>query len=115
MINADLISFKHEHRLSCERLNHNELTELYRLVQEVEAQGFQSSSDLSSYIRKNQLGYKYPNISGVVTMRSNGTSWDFKGGFPPKVYRILCTILGLSNNGSRARAVGFKSYASLSY
>lgn len=115
MTKTELISFKNEHKLSREELDYTELEELYLLIKEVKAQGFQRSADLSYYIRKNQLGFKYPNISGEITMQSAGDRWKFKGGFPSNIYRIVCSILGLSNNGSHARVVGFKSYSSMGY
>lgn len=115
MTKVDLIAFKQEQGLAGEGLNQLQLEELYRLVKEVEPKGFQRSADLSYYIRKNHLGFKYPNISGVVTMQSSGERWKFKGGFPSNIYRIVCSILELNNNGSHARVVGFKSYSSMGY
>jgi hypothetical protein len=108
-------SFVKENNLSRERLTQLEIEELYRLVQEIHQRKFQYSSELSQYIANNKLGFKYPNISGIVKMKSQGTSWKFKGGFPPNIYRLVCKILNLSSYGTRARATGFKSYASLGY
>lgn len=71
---------------------------------------FTHSSQVSHYIVSNRLGYKYKNISGVLQMEFDGTTWDFKGGFPPKIYAKLCDELGLSNSGTRARAVAFESF-----
>jgi hypothetical protein len=85
------------------------------LIREIKTQDFQYSSELSRYIIKNKLGHKYPHISGILTMESQGTSWKFKGGFPSKIYRIVSTILKLRSYGTKARAVGFKSFASLGY
>jgi hypothetical protein len=44
-------------------------------------------------------------------MRESGTEWDFRGGFPPHIYRIVCLELGLGDRHSNAVAVGFKSFA----
>jgi len=112
MTNADLIAFKQEQVLADEGLNHEEL---YCLLKEVKPTGFQRSPDLSYYIRKRQLGFKYPNISGVITMHFSGECWKFKGRFPFNIYRIVCSILALSKNGGHARVVGFKSYSSMAY
>ena len=112
---ATIKTFVIENNLENEGLNQVELGELYSLVQEIKSKNFQYSSDLSRYISKNKLGYDYPHISGIVTMKNIGRSWEFKGGFPSNIYRIVCTILDLRSNGSFARAVGFKSYASLNY
>ena len=115
MNNVTIKNFVTDHNLNREDLSPVEIQELYRLVQEIQQRNFQYSSDLSRYIARNKLGFKYPNISGIVTMEGEGTSWKFKGGFPSKIYRLVCTILKLRSNGSRARATGFKSYASLGY
>lgn len=112
---ATIKTFVMDNNLDNEGLEPVELAELFSLVQEIKSKRFQYSSELSRYISKNKLGYDYPNISGIVTMKSSGRSWDFKGGFPSNIYRIVCTILNLRSNGSFARAVGFKSYASLNY
>ncbi|WP_337077207.1 hypothetical protein [Aeromonas dhakensis] len=74
---------------------------------------FTHSSQVSHYIVSNRLGYKYKNISGVLQMELDGTTWDFKGGFPPKIYAKLCDELGLSNSGTRARAVAFESFGNI--
>jgi hypothetical protein len=112
-MNLQLRAFSAKHNLFNEGLEEVELQELYDLIEEVEAQGFEYSGDLSKYISTRKLGYKYPNIAGIVTMKSRGTTWAFKGGFPSNIYRIVCTILNLSSNGSQARVVGFRSYASI--
>ena len=87
--------------------------EFEQLVAEMKPLGITKSNEVSCYIMKNRLGNKYKNISGIVMMEQDGTSWDFKGGFPPDIYARLCEQLGLSNQGSRARAVGFKSFKDL--
>ncbi|HDZ9271000.1 hypothetical protein [Vibrio cholerae] len=95
-------------------LRHNmsktEASELTALISEVETKGFKYSKELSNYIMDNQLKKKYPNISGVVKMEKLGEQWDFSGGFPKKIYGIVCSELGLSDQGTMAKAVGFKSF-----
>lgn len=103
--------FIKEHNLNNEDLSWDELKELYFLISEVEELGFTCSSELSRYIRENRLGYKYRHISGIVTMENNRNTWQFKGGFPPNIYRIVCNILDLGNRGSYARVVGYQSYS----
>jgi hypothetical protein len=87
-----------------------EEAEFHELVTEMSAQGFSHSRQVSNYIMRNKLGYKYKNISGVVTMEKEGRQWDFKGGFPPKIYARLCSELCLSDQGSTAIAVKFESF-----
>ena len=84
--------------------------EFAQLVAEMKPLGFSESKDVSSYIVCNRLYLKYQNISGIVRMMKSGDMWDFKGGFPPKIYARLCEALELSNQGTRARAVGFTPF-----
>ena len=87
--------------------------EFEQLVAEMRSLGITESREVSWHIMNNRLGDKYKNISGVVEMEQDGTSWNFKGGFPPDIYARLCRELGLSNQGTRARAVGFKPFKDL--
>jgi cold shock CspA family protein len=84
--------------------------EFEQLVAEMTPLDFTHSSEVSSYIMRNKLGYKYKNISGVVIMEQEGRMWDFNGGFPPDIYARLCSKLNLYNEGSNARVVGFNSF-----
>lgn len=77
---------------------------------EIAPLGFTLSRQVSKYIIANRLGNKYRNISGVVEMAKDGDTWKFNGGFPPKIYAELCAELGLDNQGTRQRAVGFQSF-----
>mgnify|MGYP006271403195 CR=1 FL=1 len=90
-----------------------EAEELRSLLKNMAPLGFESSKQLSTYICKHKLGHQYPNISGIVRMRQNGEEWDFRGGFPPSIYKIICCELGLRNEGTSARAVGFTSFEAL--
>lgn len=87
--------------------------EFEALVDEMKQMNFSHSSQVSNYIVTRRLGLKYRNISGVLQMELNGTIWDFKGGFPPKIYARLCDALELSNEGTRARPVAFESFDSI--
>ena len=91
-------------------LTTTEADELYNLLEKVRPLKFARSKQLSDYIVRNSLGYKYPNIAGIVRMEDGGTEWNFNGGFPPKIYAIICDELALGNQGTRARVVGFESY-----
>lgn len=84
--------------------------EFQNLVAEMTKFGFTHSSQVSNYIVSNHLGYKYKNISGILQMELDGTAWNFKGGFPQNIYARLCIELGLENQGSRARPLGFTPY-----
>ncbi len=87
--------------------------EFEQLVAEMTPLGLTRSSQVSLYIMRNKLGYKYKNISGVVRMTQEGREWDFKGGFPPDIYAKLCSKLGLYSNGSPAKVVNFNSFKNL--
>lgn len=84
--------------------------EFRQLVREMSAIGFTHSSQVSKYIVRNSLGYKYKNISGILQMELDGRVWDFNGGFPPKIYARLCNALGLGDEGSPARPGKFTPY-----
>lgn len=91
-------------------LEKTEADELHQLLIEMRPLDFTHSKQLSTYITKHKLGNKYQNISGIVRMREGDTEWDFRGGFPPRIYKIICKELGLSNQGTPARPVGFKPF-----
>lgn len=87
--------------------------EFAQLVAEMKPLGFSESRDVSRYIVRNRLGLKYQNISGIVRMMQSDDMWDFKGGFPPKIYARLCEALDIGNQGTRAQAVGFTPFKDL--
>ncbi len=84
--------------------------ELLLLLKELRPLKFKYSNQLSAYIVKNQLGYRYPNISGIVTMNNGDTGWEFPGGFSKEVYKIICRELRLANQGTSAIATDFESF-----
>ena len=92
------------------RLHTTMAYELYRLLKELGPLGFTHSRELSRHIIRNELGYGYPNISGIVTMEDGGTRWLFPGGFPPAIYTIICQELRLANQGTSAIAIDFESF-----
>jgi hypothetical protein len=108
---STLQSFVQCNHLSNKGLNQTELQELFFLVEEAKEQNIRSSSALSRYIKENKLGRKYSHIAGTVKMQNSESQWDFKGGFPPKIYAIVCTILGFTQKGSRAWVVGYETYS----
>lgn len=87
--------------------------EFEQLVAEIRSLGFTESKDVSWYIMNNRLGDKYKHISGVIKMEQDGNTWDFKGGFPPRIFARLCSELDLNNQNSRARVVGFTPFKDL--
>ena len=91
-------------------LDKEQASELARLIFDMSDLGFTLSSELSNHITRNNLGKRYPNISGIVTMKNNSDTWSYPGGFSKYIYRIVCQELDLRNNGSSARAVGFQAY-----
>jgi cold shock CspA family protein len=84
--------------------------EFCQLVAEMAVLGLTRSSQVSAYIVRHRLGYKYRHISGILQMELDGRVWSFDGGFPPKIYARLCQELGLGNNGSRALPREFTPY-----
>ena len=84
--------------------------EFSQLVAEMAALNYTRSNQVSAYIVRNKLGFKYKNISGLLEMELEGRRWNFNGGFPPHIYARLCDALGLGNQGSRATPVAFTPY-----
>lgn len=90
-----------------------EADELHKLLTEMRPLNFTHSNQLSEYIVDNQLGYEYQHISGILTMQQAGREWDFYGGFPPRIYKIICKELKLRNQGTDAepgRFIPFKNF-----
>jgi hypothetical protein len=83
------------------------------LVAELQSEGFTQSSQVSSYIIQNKLGNKYQNISGVLEMKNSSSTWKFKGGFPPKIYAMVCERLNLGNKGTDSKVTKFTSFKDL--
>lgn len=110
---SDVKYFAQKYQLNNKGLSWDEIKELYDLINEVEDFGFNCSSELSLYIRKNKLGYKYRHISGIVYMENESSSWKFKAGLPPKIYAIVCDILGLGNKGSRSWVTSYTTYSEM--
>lgn len=94
-------------------LTPQEAEELSSLLSLFKSKNFTTSSQISSCIRANKLGEKFPNLSGVLTMENGADTWKFRGGISPKFYAIVCSYLGLSNHNSGARPVDFTSYQNL--
>ncbi len=74
---------------------------------------FTRSSQISKYITENKLGYKYPNISGILEMTNGYETWDFEGGIHPKHYAEICRRLNLEDNNAQSWVEDFKSYKEL--
>jgi len=92
------------------KLTKLEADELHQLLMEMHPLGFKRSNQLSAYIVEHRLGYKYQHISGILRMREADAEWDFHGGFPPQIYRIICNELGLGNQGTLAEPVKFTPF-----
>lgn len=95
-----------------EQRRKNELknAEYKALLEEVRPLGFTKSSQVSDYIRDNNLEQKYGLISGNVQMERRGDTWNFNGGIDPEYYKRLCIELGLENNNSGSSVRGFSPY-----
>jgi len=83
------------------------------LVAEIQNMGFKLSAQVSKYIVENRLGDKYQTISGILEMENGGSTWKFKGGFPPEIYGALCRRLNLDNNGTDSKVIGFTPFKDL--
>jgi cold shock CspA family protein len=82
------------------KLTKSEADELEQLLAQMRPKNFTYSNQLSTYIVNNRLGYKYQHISGILKMRNADKEWDFHGGFPPRIYKIICEELRLHNQGT---------------
>ena len=85
--------------------------EYRRLLSEMRSKHFSTSAEVSAYIRRNRLGYRYKHITGVLEMTDGESAWDFNGGISPEYYARLCQDLGLNNNGTKSQVVGFTPFA----
>ncbi|MFN6477815.1 hypothetical protein [Nostoc sp. DedQUE07] len=95
------------------RLEKTKADELHQLLTEMRPLGFTHSRQLSEHIAAYRLGYRYPNISGIVTMEDGGREWKFHGGFPTEIYKIICRELGLDNQRTSATVKDFESFEDL--
>lgn len=84
--------------------------ELHELLEEMRPKNFTHSKQLSNYIVEHRLGYKYKHISGILRMQNGTDEWDFKGGFPTDIYRIICQELNLDNQHTSARPKHFTPF-----
>ena len=123
-LESQLRAAEEERRREAEALRQNEIRrivevhnlkkaeadELEQLLAEMRPLNFTHSKQLSAYIVKHQLGYRYPNISGIVRMEEAGTEWDFHGGFSPDIYKFICMELNLDNQRTSARPVVFTPF-----
>ena len=71
---------------------------------------FKKSSQLSNYIAENQLGYKYPDLSGYLELTNGDDTWEFEGAIHPKYYAEICYRLELDNENSDSIPKRFESY-----
>ena len=71
---------------------------------------FRKSSQLSNYIADNQLGYKYPDLSGYLELTNGDETWEFEGAIHPKYYAEVCYRLGLDNENSDSIPQSFESF-----
>lgn len=90
-----------------------EINEFWCLVKECLEKEFKTSKEVTNYILKNKLGFKYRHIAGKLTFRRGNDSWIYEGGISPEYYGKLCRELNLGNKASDARVERFRSYAQL--
>ena len=71
---------------------------------------FSKSSQLSNYIVKHQLGYKYPDLCGYLELSNGYDTWEFEGAIAPNYYAEICYRLELDNENSDSIPQSFESY-----
>ena len=84
--------------------------QIEELVAFFEPMHFTKSSQLSNYIAENQLGYKYPDLSGYLELTNGDDTWEFEGAIHPKYYAEVCDRLGLGNENSDSIPQSFESF-----
>ena len=84
--------------------------QIEELVAFFEPMHFTKSSQLSNYIAENQLGYKYPDLSGYLELTNGDDTWEFEGAIHPKYYAEVCYRLGLDNENSDSIPQSFESF-----
>ena len=84
--------------------------QIEELVAFFEPMRFTKSSQLSNYIAENQLGYKYPDLSGYLELTNGDDTWEFEGAIHPKYYAEVCYRLGLDNENSDSIPQSFESF-----
>ena len=84
--------------------------QIEELVAFFEPMHFTKSSQLSNYIAENQLGYKYPDLSGYLELTNGDDTWEFEGAIHPKYYAEVCYRLGLENENSDSIPQSFESF-----
>ena len=104
---------KTQELMRVEAIKRHELEEIEfaQLVDEVKALGFTESRQVSSYIIANKLSAKYKYISGILEMERDQDAWQYRGGFPPRIYARLCDAFGLGRKDSGARVKSFRAFS----
>lgn len=100
---ADILAKKYH-------LEEEKANELEKLLLNMSRLNFSLSSELSNYIKTHNLGHEYPNIAGIVKMQRGNETWDFKGGFPTDIYKIICSELDLKSKDTSAWPIKFTPY-----
>lgn len=90
-----------------------EISEFYCLVEDCKELGITTSSQLTKYIRRYKVGYKYKHIAGELYLSDGYDQWTCPGGISPEYYGKLCRELSLDYGPSRARVEGFCPYAEM--
>ena len=107
---SEPVNYEEKYRLSTEQAD-----ELRRLVADLGPLNFKRSVDLSRYIVRHKLGYRYPIISGIVDMTDGTSKWKFDGGFSPDMFAIVCDALGVEDQGTHSWVIGFTPYKNTNY
>ncbi|MDY4873939.1 MAG: hypothetical protein SO133_03665 [Alloprevotella sp.] len=84
--------------------------QIEELVAFFKSMRFKKSKELSNYIVKHQLGYKYPDLCGYLELSNGYDTWEFEGAIAPNYYADICLRLGLDNENSKSTPQGFESY-----
>lgn len=98
---------KQPQQLSCPNLEEQEFQQLKIEIQKLNPT---NTKQISDYITRNKLGYKYRHISGHLEMQQGEKNWIYPGAISPRWYARLCQDLHLDNQHSGAVPLNFKSF-----
>lgn len=73
---------------------------------------FTKTSQVSQYIMNHNLKSEFGLISGIARMQNGDSNWNYPGAIHPKFFARLCNDLGLEDNNTESRVVGYSSFFS---
>ncbi|KXZ65106.1 hypothetical protein AVENLUH5627_02937 [Acinetobacter venetianus] len=89
-----------DHLIILNKLDENQKDQLEKLIGELRPLNYERTSQLSTYISKENIGINTYRIIGAELTLSNGYLVNKVGGLPKEIYRYLCNELGLKDDSS---------------